>query len=108
MRVIQRQVLAANQKESDPKKKTLLHVEDGIHLNDLGQLAMGYVMLKGLGAPAEVSSANVDARSAKPLVCDDCEVSRIHNIHDGVEFTRLDNGLPLNLGALGILNFRFI
>src|SRR4051812_38716701 len=65
MREIQRRVVAANAKESDSKKKTSLHVEDGVHLNDLGQLAMGYAMLKGLGAPAEVSSAVIAAGAGK-------------------------------------------
>ena len=49
MREIQRRVWAANTAEPDPKKKTALHAEDGIHLNDLGHLAMAYAMLKGLG-----------------------------------------------------------
>jgi len=57
MREIQRRIVAANAREKDPTRHTRLHVDDGIHLNDLGQLAMGHALLKGLGAPAEVSSA---------------------------------------------------
>src|SRR5688572_4495132 len=59
MREVQRKVVEASPNE--PKKQTKLHAEDGVHLNDLGQLAMAYAMLKGLGAPADVSSATVDA-----------------------------------------------
>jgi lysophospholipase L1-like esterase len=51
MREIQRRILAANAKETDAKTHTRLHADDGVHLNDLGQLAMAYAMLKGLGAP---------------------------------------------------------
>ena len=53
MREVQKRIIAANAKETDEKKRTRLHVEDGVHLNDLGQLAMAYAMLKGLGAPEE-------------------------------------------------------
>ena len=57
MREVQRKVVAANAGEQDPKKLTRLHLDDGVHLNDLGQLAMAWAMLKGLGAEAEVSEA---------------------------------------------------
>src|SRR5690606_33086136 len=54
MRAVQRRVLELNARESDPKKHSHLHVEDGVHLSELGQLVMGFAILKGLGAPAEV------------------------------------------------------
>ncbi len=108
MREIQRRILAANAQETDPKKKTFLHGDDGIHLNDLGQLAMGYVLLKGLGAPAEVSSVIIDPSIKRVDICKGCEVSELRERADGVDFIRLDDGLPLNLGMLGALNFRFI
>ncbi len=108
MREIQRRIIAADKNETDPKKRTLLHAEDGIHLNDLGQLAMGYVMLKGLGAPAEVSSMVIDWRAGKLTNTKGCRVEDIHTHPKGVDFIRRDDGLPLNLGMLGGLNFRFI
>ena len=40
MREIQRRIVAANAAEPDPEKQIRLHVDDGVHLNDLGQLAM--------------------------------------------------------------------
>jgi lysophospholipase L1-like esterase len=108
MREIQRRILAANKQETDPKKKTVLHLDDGIHLNDLGQLAMGYVLLKGLGAPAEVSSVLIDPLRESVVKADGCRVTELQQREDGFEFTRLDEGLPLNLGMLGALNFQFI
>jgi lysophospholipase L1-like esterase len=108
MREIQRRILAADKSEPDPKKHTLLHAEDGIHLNDLGQLAMGYVMLKGLGAPAEVSSMTIDWHTGRAANAKGCRVEEIHTNPKGVDFIRRDEGLPLNLGILGGLNFRFI
>ena len=51
--------------------------EDGIHLDELGQLAMGYAMLKGLGAPGEISSVEINASdsSAKATGCTVSEVT---------------------------------
>src|SRR5262249_61593273 len=65
MRGIQKKLLAANAKVADKSKHDTLHATDGVHLNDLGQLAMAFAILKGLGAPADVSSAVIDAESAK-------------------------------------------
>src|SRR5208282_1038614 len=67
MREVQRKVVAANAREQDSKKITRLHLDDGVHLNDLGQLAMAWAMLKGLGAEADVSDADVDAAAEKVI-----------------------------------------
>lgn len=108
MREVQRRVLAANAGEKDSAKHTRLHVDDGVHLNDLGQLAMGVAMLKGLGAPAEVSSVAVDAAALRTIAADRCTVSGLTRIPAGVAFRRLDQGLPLNLGIFSALNHRWI
>jgi lysophospholipase L1-like esterase len=108
MRDIQRRIWTANAAEKDPKKKTSLHVEDGIHLNELGHLAMAFAMLKGLGAPAEVSSVVLDARETAQVQAEGCRVTDVQWHDGGLAFVRLDEGLPLNLGILGVLQFRFI
>lgn len=109
MREIQKRVWAANITEKkEGKDKHTLHAADGIHLNDLGQLAMGFAMLKGLGAPAEVSSVKIDISGKRPAQTSGCKVSGIEVTPDGLEFERLDEGLPLNFGPLGALRFRFI
>lgn len=108
MREIQRQVIAANAGVNDPRKMTALHLEDAVHLSDLGQLAMAFVILKGLGAPADVSSVAIDASTGKLIAAEGCRVSGIKCSGDDVQFVRLDEGLPLNLGILGGLNFRFV
>jgi lysophospholipase L1-like esterase len=108
MRGIQREIIKANKGESDPKKQTNLHVEDGVHLSDLGQIAMGYAILKGLSAPQDVSSVVIDAKTAEVTSAKGCRVEDLHTSATNVTFTRLDEGLPLNLGMLGALNFRFI
>jgi lysophospholipase L1-like esterase len=99
MRQIQRRMKAA-----DPKEK--LHVEDGIHLNDTGQTAMAYAILKGLGAPALVSSATIDGSTV--TAAEDCKIDHVAASGDGVEFDRLDEGLPFNQGLFFNLRYRFI
>ncbi|OAI54307.1 hypothetical protein AYO47_03145, partial [Planctomyces sp. SCGC AG-212-M04] len=109
MRGIQRKMKEANDREkvTDETKKHTLHVKDGVHLNELGQIAFAYAIIKGLGGPADVSSATVDAKSLKAEgSC--CKVSDVSRTSDGVEFTRLDEGLPLNGETFFALNFRWV
>ena len=109
MREIQRRIVAANAGEKNPAKQTRLHVEDGIHLNELGHLAMAFTLLRGLGAPAEVSSAVLDATQATPSAATSgCTLAEIKLRDDGLDFTRLDTGLPLTLGAFSQLNYRWM
>ena len=74
----------------------------------VGQLAMAYSMLKGLGAPAEVSSVALDAREPATVNAEGCRVTDVQWRDGSLTFVRLDEGLPLNLGILGVLQFRFI
>lgn len=108
MREIQRRIIEANATEKDKTKHTLLHVGDGVHLNELGHLAMAYAMLKGLGAPEDVSSAVLDAKKDVATSAKGCTISDIKPNSDGIDFTRLDQGLPLNLGFLSGLTYRWI
>src|SRR5262249_35016952 len=108
MREIQKKVLESNQKVPDKAKHDTLHAADGIHLNDLGQLAMAYAILKGLGAPAEVSAVEIDAGGRKVLRADGCKVSDLVLKDSALEFTRLDEGLPFNYGVFYALNYRYV
>lgn len=108
MREVQRRLLEANKKEPDAKKHTKLHVEDGVHLNDLGQLAMGYALIKGLGAPADVSSATLDWTTGKMTAASACTITEVEKTDDGLSFKRLDESSPLNLGILSALNYRWV
>src|SRR5436190_23065022 len=100
MREVQRRILDANKHETDPKKLTKLHVDDGVHLNDLGQFAMAYAMIKGLGAPADVSSATIDWNTSSATSTSACSLTDIQKSDNGLSFTRLDEASPLNLGIL--------
>jgi lysophospholipase L1-like esterase len=108
MREVQRKVVAANAGETNATRFTRLHVDDGVHLNDLGQLAMAWAMLKGLGAEADVSAADVDAAAEKVVRADGCKITDIKKLADGVTFVRQDAGLPMNLGILSSLQYRFV
>ncbi|MES2922378.1 MAG: SGNH/GDSL hydrolase family protein [Verrucomicrobiota bacterium] len=108
MREIQRRVDLTNASKKDPAKQDRLHVADGIHLSELGQLALAYVMLKGLGAPEEVSSTVIDAKSGAAIKSDGCKISAIKTLSDGIAFTRVDEGLPLNLGPLSGLQYGWV
>lgn len=106
MRQINQRVKQWNADHKDSRET--LHAPDGIHLNDLGQLAMGFAIIKGLGAPAEVSSAVLSAKGPRVLKSAGCRITDATGSPDRLEFTRLDEGLPLNLEPLWQLHFRFI
>ncbi len=108
MREVQRRILDANSKEPDAKKHTKLHVEDGVHFNDLGQLAMAYALIKGLGAPPDVSSASLDWTTGKTTATSACVITEVAKTGDSLTFTRLDEASPLNLGILSGLNYRWV
>jgi lysophospholipase L1-like esterase len=108
MREVQGKVLAAGVSEPDKTKQPRMHAPDGVHLNDLGQMAMAFAILKGLGAPANVSSATIDAQAAKVVTADDCQITKLRKLDQGVAFTRLDERLPLNLAPLWLLSGFYI
>ena len=108
MRTIQRRVLKENERIDDSARKISMHAADGVHLNQLGQLAMAYAILKGLGAPSDVSSATIDFQASAATHATGCRISDLRVEKDGLEFTRLDDGLPINFGLFGALDFRFV
>lgn len=106
MREVQRRMIDGN-KNSKPEDQVSMHTKDGVHLSELGQLAMGYAMIKGLGAPEEVSSVEIDAADST-ATGSGCQVKDLVSKDGTLSFTRLDEGLPLNLGALWQLQHRWI
>ncbi|MBS0202337.1 MAG: SGNH/GDSL hydrolase family protein [Planctomycetes bacterium] len=108
MRDVQRRIVAVNKTISDKSKHVKLHLADGVHLNDLGHLAMAFAFLKGLDAPGEVSHAVIDAQSAVATMSTGCRISDIRVVDDGCSFKRLDDGLPFNSGLFYALNFLYV
>src|SRR5262249_40543871 len=91
-----------------PKNKETLHAADGVHLNDLGQVAMARAILKGLNAPADVSSVRIDAKTAKVSEAKGCKVTNAATKDGELTFMRLDEGLPFNQGLFFALHYRFV
>ncbi|NBV21418.1 MAG: hypothetical protein EBS05_05780 [Proteobacteria bacterium] len=108
MREIQRCVLAFNRSLKTEKGRETLHAADGVHLNELGHQAMAFTILKGIGAPVDVSDASVDAHAGRLLSAAGCTVTNVRGTDSTVEFDRLDEGWPLNFGTFGALSFRFV
>ena len=108
MRVVHRKVRAARDQVKNEKDKPSLHTADGIHLNEMGQVAMAFAVLKGLDAPADVSAVTVDARDPAAAQATGCRVTDAAGDAEKLTFDRLDDGLPINFGALGLLRFRFL
>ena len=106
MREIQRRLLESNA-TAKPGDQIRLHVKDGIHLEEIGQVAMAYAMLKGLGAPEEVSSATL-SYSGGSAEGKGCAISEVVKSDGGIAFTRLDDGLPLSLGPFTAFQFRWV
>jgi lysophospholipase L1-like esterase len=67
---------------------------DGVHTNEAGGLLMAHTILKGLKAPAEVSSLTIDAKgkTSKPS---GCTVKDLSVEGDTISFQRTDDALPL-------------
>lgn len=107
MREAQRRLRDANEGLPAEKHETL-HAPDGIHLNALGQLAMAHAILKGLGAPEEVSSCTIDAGGEKVVEARGCTISEVRREATGLRFVRLDDGLPFNNGAFAVFSYRFV
>lgn len=109
MRGIQKRILDANLGVKNDKDKVTLHAQDGVHLNDLGQVAMAFAILKGLRAPAEVSSVSIDCQGPTLLHARGCKVDGLSGGATRVEFTRLDEGYPLNWEPLWpFISYRWI
>ena len=110
MRTIHRSVRAARARspEKEEKDRPTMHAADGVHLSELGGTAMGFAVLKGLGAPADVSAATIDAADPTRSEGSNCRITDAESRDGRVTFGRLDAGLPLNLGFLAGLRFHFI
>jgi len=108
MRTIQKRIWTANAAVKDEKAKVTLHLADGVHLNDLGHLAMAFTILEGLGAPKQVSDVVLNAGLGHVVTEDGCRVSEVKASPERLEFTRLDEGLPINFGLFGALQFVWV
>ena len=94
-----------NAGEPDKAKHVTLHAADGVHLNDLGQLAMAFAILKGLGAPDHVSSMTIDAKNGKVSATAGCRVTKAEVLTMASRSRGTTMGLPLNRGIFRVSIF---
>jgi lysophospholipase L1-like esterase len=67
---------------------------DAVHPGPPGQAAMAWAVLKGLGFPPLVSTAEIDAAGGKPAKAKNCKLDDVEAKPGGVKFQRLDRALP--------------
>jgi hypothetical protein len=68
---------------------------DAVHPGPIGHTVMAWAVLKGLGATALVSHAEIDATAKKVVSTEACRVSDLKADGDTVSFDRLDDALPM-------------
>lgn len=82
------------QKARDASAANRINGGDAVHPGPPGQLLMAWAILKGLNAPALVSSAEIHAGRGKATAKENCSISDIKKKDGGLSFTRSDNALP--------------
>lgn len=71
---------------------------DGFHTAPSGGLFMAYAILTGMKAPAQVSDVTIDVPSSK-VTASACQVTGLSADPAALEFSRLDEALPLAIPA---------
>ncbi|WP_254509092.1 SGNH/GDSL hydrolase family protein [Anatilimnocola floriformis] len=87
---------AAFEKMEADKADNVKPFGDGFHTSPPGGLQMAHAILTGLKAPAVVSDVTIDVPSSK-ISETSCKVTGLAADPTGVEFTRLDEALPMPL-----------
>jgi lysophospholipase L1-like esterase len=68
---------------------------DAVHPGPAGHTVMAWAVLKGLGASAEVSRAEINATTRKVASVSACKIEHLENAAEGLSFDRLDDALPM-------------
>lgn len=68
---------------------------DAVHPGPAGQTLMAWAVLKGLGAGAAVSRAELDAATGKCLATENCKIDHVTLNNGALAFDRLDEALPM-------------
>jgi len=80
-------------RQADPN--ALIGGGDAVHPGPVGHTVMAWAILKGLGATASVSSAELDGAAGKLTAATGCEITHLQVADGVVRFTRKDAALPL-------------
>jgi hypothetical protein len=68
---------------------------DAVHPGPAGHTIMAWAILKGLGAPALVSRAEIDGAAGKVLAAERCRVANLKADGGTVSFDRMGEALPM-------------
>lgn len=68
---------------------------DAVHPGPIGQTLMAWAVLKGMGASASVSRAEIDATGKKVSATEGCKIDSLKVSGGTVSFDRLDEALPM-------------
>ncbi len=68
---------------------------DAVHPGPIGHTIMAWAILKGMGASASVSSAEIDGSARKLVKAEGCQVTNLKFATDAITFDRLDQALPM-------------
>lgn len=74
---------------------------DAVHPGPVGHTIMAWAILKSLGAPAAVSSAELNGATGKLVAASGCEIADAKSAEGVVRFTRKDKALPLPVNPQG-------
>jgi hypothetical protein len=72
---------------------------DAVHPGPAGHTIMAWAILKGLGATALVSKAEIDGAAGKVVAADGCRVTNLKVGTGTVAFDRSDDALPMPVDA---------
>jgi lysophospholipase L1-like esterase len=72
---------------------------DSVHPGPIGHTLMAWAILKGLGAPAAVSRAEIAATDGTVATAEHCAISNVKVADGGLTFDRLDEALPMPIDA---------
>jgi lysophospholipase L1-like esterase len=72
---------------------------DAVHPGPIGHTLMAWAILKGMGAPADVSTAEIADPAGTVTASEHCAISNVKAADGGLSFDRLDEALPMPIDA---------
>jgi lysophospholipase L1-like esterase len=72
---------------------------DAVHPGPAGHTLMAWAILKGLGAPSDVSRAEIAFPAGTVAAAEHCAISNVKVAASGLTFDRLDEALPMPIDA---------
>jgi len=88
-----------NARKTDPN--AVIGAGDAVHPGPVGHTIMAWAVLKSLGAPAAVSTAEVDGKDGKVIAATGCQITDLKVAAGVVSFTRNDAALPAPVDPAG-------